>query len=117
MSIEVRRGDVISVNLNPIRGTETGGTRPCVIIQNDIGNTYSPHTIIAVITRQKEIKKKYPTDVWVKKDDGGLEKDSIIQCDQIRTIDKKRIIEKYGFFDTAIMEEIDKSIKISLALT
>lgn len=117
MSIEIRRGDVISVDLDPVKGSETGGTRPCLVMQNDIGNTYSPVTIIAVITRQKEIKKKYPTDVWVKKGDGGLEKDSIIQCDQIRTIDKKRIIEKYGCFDTAIMEEIDKSIKISLDLT
>lgn len=116
MSIEVRRGDVILVDLEPIIGSEKGKTRPCVIIQNDIGNKYSLLTIVAVITKQKEIDKKYPTDVWVNKGAGGLDNDSIIQCDQIRTIDKKRIIKKYGNFDNTITEDIDKSIKISLDL-
>jgi len=117
VSIEVRRRDVILVNLDPVEGSEKGRTRPCVVIQNDTGNKYSPLTIVAVITSQQEIDKKYPTDVWVNKGDGGLDNDSIVQCDQIRTIDKKRIIKKYGRFDTEIMEEIDESIKISLALT
>lgn len=116
MSIEVRRGDVILIDLEPIIGSEKGKTRPCVIIQNDIGNKYSPLTIVAVITKQKEIDKKYPTDVWVNKGAGGLDNDGIIQCDQIRTIDKKRIIKKYGSFDNTITEDIDKSIKISLDL-
>jgi len=117
MGTEIRRGDVILVNLEPIIGSEKGKTRPCVIIQNDIGNKYSPLTIVAVITRQKEIDKKYPTDVWVNKGAGDLDNDSIIQCDQIKTIDKIRIIKKYGSFDKKIMKDIDKSIKISLDLT
>ena len=112
----LRRGDVILVDLNPIIGKEKGETRSSVVIQNDVGNTYSPLTIIAVITSQKEIAKKYPTDVWVKKGRGGLEKDSIVQCDQIRTIDKRRIVAKFGAFDSDTMADIDRSIKISLSL-
>ncbi len=117
MGIEVRRGDVIEVDLDPVMGSETGKTRPCIVIQNDMGNMHSTCTIVAIITSKKVINKKYPTHIWVNKGDGGLKNDSIIQCEQIRTIDKSRIISKYGCFDTAIMEEIDKSIKISLALT
>jgi len=117
VSIEVKRGDVILVDLDSVEGSEKGLTRPCVVIQNDTGNKYSPLTIVAIITSQQEIDKEYPTDVWVNKGDGGLYNDSIVQCDQIRTIDKKRIIEKYGRFNTEIMEDIDESIKISLSLT
>ena len=117
MPKEIKRGDVILVDLNPVRGSETGKTRPCVIIQNDVGNKYSPVTIIAVITSQKELAEQYPTDVWVKKDSGGLDRDSIIQCDQIRTIDKKRIIKKFGGFDDAIMRDVNKAVKVSLDIT
>ena len=117
MPREIKRGDVVLVDLNPVKGSETGKTRPCVIIQNDIGNTYSPVTIIAVITSQKELAEQYPTDVWVNKDSGGLTRDSIIQCDQIRTIDKKRIIKKFGCFDDAIMKKVNKAVTISLAIT
>ena len=105
MDRELKRGDVIQVNLNP-----------CLIIQNDIGNKFSPLTIIAVITSQKGFDKKYPTDVWVEQGEGGLISPSIIQCNQIRTIDKNRIIKKFGCLDVPRMVEINKALKISLGL-
>ena len=116
MNPELKRGDVVVVDLEPIRGSETGKTRPCVVLQNDIGNKYSPVTIVAVITSQKEITKQYPTDVWINMGDGGLNKDSIIQCDQIRTITKERIKANLGHFPPTIMKDVNKALKISLGL-
>ena len=113
---ELKRGEIVLVDLNPARGAEKRKTRPCLIIQNDIGNKFSPLTIIAVITSQKEIKKKFPTDVWIGKGEGGLEHPSIIQCDQIKTIDKRRIIKKIGAVDISIMKEVDGALRISLDL-
>ena len=114
---KVKRGEIYWVDWGEGKGSEQSGLRPALIIQNDIGNTYSPVTIIAVITSQKELAEQYPTDVWVNKDSGGLTRDSIIQCDQIRTIDKKRIIKKFGCFDDAIMKKVNKAVTISLAIT
>ncbi|MBN2408427.1 MAG: type II toxin-antitoxin system PemK/MazF family toxin [Candidatus Aminicenantes bacterium] len=116
MEADLMRGDVVRVNLNPTIGSETGKVRPCVIIQNDVGNKYSPVTIVAVITSQKRLSKKYPVDVWVRKGEGGLDIPSIILGDQIRTVDKRRIVQKLGRMSDPIMEEVDKAIKISLAL-
>ncbi len=116
MKEELNRGDVVLVNLNPAKGAKKKKTRPCLIIQNDTGNRFSPLTIIAVITSQKEIDKKYPTDVWIEKGEGGLDYPSIIQSDQIRTIDKNRIIDKFGYLDASRMEEVNKALKISLDL-
>jgi mRNA interferase MazF len=114
---ELKRGEIVLVDLDPAEGAEKKKTRPCLIIQNDTGNKFSPLTIIAVITSQKEIDKKYPTDVWIDKGEGGLDSPSIIQCDQIRTIDKNRIIKKLGYLDTSRMDESDRALKISLDLT
>lgn len=116
MDIEIIRGDLVYVNLEPIIGSETGRKRPCVIIQNNIGNKYSPVTIVAIITSQKEISKKYPVDVWIDKGAGELNYASIVQCDQIRTIDKRRIIKKIGHLSDSVIQEIDEAIKISLEL-
>lgn len=113
---ELKRGDVVLVSLDPAKGAEKKKTRPCLIIQNNTGNKFSPLTIIAVITKQKEIDKKYPTDVWVDKGEGGLDYPSVIQCDQIRTIDKNRIIDKFGYLDAPRMEEVNWALKISLDL-
>ena len=110
------KGDTILADLEQVKGSETGKTRPCVIIQNNIGNKFSPTTIIAIITSQKEISKEYPTDVWVKKEKGGLNLDSIIQGDQIRTISKERIVKKLGHFDDVIIKKIDEAIRITLGL-
>jgi mRNA interferase MazF len=114
---EARRGDVFIVNLDPAKGAEKKKTRPCIVIQNDVGNRFSPLTIVAVITSQKDIKKKYPTDIWIDKGHGGLDYPSIIQCDQIRTIDKTRLLKKLGSLGSALMKEVAKALKISLDLT
>ncbi len=116
MSLELKRGETVLVDLNPARGAEKKKTRPCLVIQNDIGNRFSPLTIVAVITSQKEIDKQYPTDVWTTKGEGGLDYPSIIQCDQIRTIDKTRVIKKIGSLDPSRMKEVDQAIKVSLGL-
>ena len=105
------------MNLDPAIGAEKKKTRPCLIVQNDTGNKFSPLTIITVITSQKESKKKYPTDIWINKGEGGLNSPSIIQCNQIRTVDRNRIINKHGELDDSRMEEVNAALRISLDLT
>jgi mRNA interferase MazF len=111
------RGDVYLVNLDPIIGNEIGKARPAVIIQNDIGNKFSPVTIIAPITSIKEITKPLPIMISLENGEGGLNEASYVDCGQIRTIDKdKRLITKFGSLDKSKMNEIDKALKISLSL-
>jgi len=111
------RGDVYLVNLDPIIGKEIGKARPSVIIQNDIGNKFSPVTIIAPISSVKEIIKPLPIMILLKKGEGGLFEDSYVDCGQIRTIDKdQRLITKFGALDKSKMLEVDKALKISLSL-
>ena len=109
------RGEIVLANLEPVKGSEQGGTRPVLIIQNDIGNKFSTTTIIAPIT-SKIYTKEYPTNVLIKKEDSKLKLDSTILLNQIKTIDKKRIIKKIGVLDNFTMNKIDQAIKISLAL-
>lgn len=103
------------VDLECIKGSEQGGIRPCLIIQNDEGNKYSPLTIIAPIT-SKMFTREFPTNVFVSKEDSRLEKDSNILLNQIRTIDKRRLIKKLGSLDIGLMKKVDMAIKISLDL-
>lgn len=111
------RGDVYLVNLDPVIGKEIGKARPAVIIQNDIGNNFSPVTIIAPISTTKEITKPLPIMTFIKSGEGGLPDDSYVDCGQIRTIDKEgRLIKKLGSINQNKMSEINKSIKISLSL-
>ncbi len=111
------RGDVYLVNLDPIVGKEIGKSRPAVIIQNDIGNKFSPVTIIAPISSVKEITKPLPIMIYLEKGEGGLKEKSYADCGQIRTIDKEqRLITKFGSLDKIKMKEVDKAIKISLSL-
>ena len=111
------RGDVYLVNLDPTIGKEISKSRPAVIIQNDIGNKFSPVTIIAPISSVKEITKPLPIMIFLKKGEGGLSEDSYVDCGQIRTVDKgKRFIVKYGSLEKSKMMEIDKALKISLSL-
>ena len=111
------RGDVYLVNLDPIIGKEIGKARPSVVIQNNIGNKFSPVTIIAPISSVKEITKPLPIMILLEKGEGGLNEESYVDCGQIRTVDKdKRLITKYGSLDKSKMLEIDKAIKISLSL-
>lgn len=113
--VTILRGDLFYADLSPVIGSEQGGVRPVVIIQNDIGNKFSPTTIVAAITSVKN-KSSMPTHVNVGKDVGGLPKDSVILLEQIRTIDKKRLREKIGRMTDAKMKEIDKALGISVHL-
>ena len=115
-TIQVRRGEIYYADLDPVVGSETGKTRPVLIIQNDVGNLYSPTTIITVITEYSERKATYPICVAVCKD-VGLKKDSIVNLSQLRTIDKRRLIgPKLAELPDNLMEKVDTALKNSLAI-
>lgn len=111
----VKRGDIFYADLSPVVGSEQGGVRPVLVIQNNIGNKYSPTIIVAAITSQIN-KAKLPTHIEVNAKEYGLPKDSVLLMEQIRTIDKKRLREKIGRINKPMMKEIDESLKISLGL-
>ena len=111
----IRRGDVYLADLSPVQGSEQGGVRPVVIIQNDTGNKYSPAVIVAAITRRIN-KAKIPTNVEIEKKKYKLDKDSVILLEQIRTLDKKRLKEKLTFLSESKMIEVDNALDISLGL-
>ena len=114
--LKIARGDVFYASLDPVVGSETGKTRPVLIIQNDIGNRYSPTTIVAIITDYSAKKASYPICVAVGKSQ-GLPKESIINLSQIRTIDKKRLLEpKVATLTDDVMDAIDEALQKSLAL-
>lgn len=115
MSVTVRRGDVYYADLNPVIGSEQGGVRPVVIIQNDIGNKYSPTVIVAAIT-SKINKAKLPTHVEIKGNANNLEKDSVILLEQIRTIDKKRLQRQISHLDTEVINKVNGALGISVGL-
>jgi mRNA interferase MazF len=110
------RGTVLEINLDPVVGSEADKSRPCVVVQNDIGNRYSPITIVVAITGAENVARKYPVDVSVAKGEGGLTKDSIIQCNQIRSVDEKQFVRTLGRLSSQTMDQVDKALKISLAL-
>ena len=113
--VEIKRGSIFLANLEPVQGSEQGGIRPVLILQNDTSNKHSPITIIAAIT-SKEFNKEFPTNVLVSKTDSGLNKDSTILFNQIKTIDKSRILKKIISLDQFLMSQVDMAIKISLGL-
>lgn len=113
--MSVKRGDIYYADLSPVVGSEQGGLRPVLIVQNDVGNKYSPTVIAAAITSQIA-KTKLPTHIDVYADNYGLAKDSVILLEQIRTIDKKRLKEKMGHLDNALMSRVDDAISISFGL-
>ncbi len=115
MSLTVKRGDIYYADLSPVIGSEQGGVRPVLVIQNDVGNKYSPTVIVAAITSQIN-KAKMPTHIEICADDYGLNKDSVILLEQIRTIDKKRLKEKTGHADDELLMQIGHGLKISLGL-
>jgi len=110
-----RRGAIYYADLSPVIGSEQGGIRPVVVIQNNIGNYYSPTVIIAAITTQIT-RTKIPTHVEIKAELSGLKKDSIIMLEQIRTIDKKRLTEKVSQLDSWKMRQIDHALRVSTGL-
>lgn len=111
----VKRGDVYFADLSPVVGSEQGGVRPVLVIQNDIGNRFSPTVIIAAITAQIQ-KAKLPTHVEIDAKRYGFERDSVILLEQIRTIDKQRLTDKITHLDDEMMEKVDESLQISLGL-
>ncbi len=113
---KVVRGTVLDIQLDPTVGHETAKTRPCVVIQNDIGNAHSPVTIVAVITGAENVRKLYPVNVRVPQGEGGLTKDSVILCDQIRSVDERRFGTIHGVLTDATMKNVDAALKISLGL-
>lgn len=111
----VKRGDVFFADLSPVVGSEQGGTRPVLIIQNDIGNRFSPTVIIAAITAQIQ-KAKLPTHVEIDAKKYGFERDSVILLEQLRTIDKSRLTDRITQLDAKLMQEVDIALNISLGL-
>lgn len=111
----VKRGDVFFADLSPVIGSEQGGTRPVLIIQNDIGNRFSPTVIIAAITAQIQ-KAKLPTHVEIDAKKYGFERDSVILLEQLRTIDKSRLTDRITHLDEELMEKVDIALEISLGL-
>jgi mRNA interferase MazF len=111
----VKRGDVFYADLSPVVGSEQGGVRPVLVIQNDIGNRFSPTVIIAAITAQIQ-KAKLPTHVEIEAKIHGMERDSVILMEQIRTIDKQRLTDKITHLDDETMRKVDEALQISVGL-
>ena len=115
VKLTVKRGDIYYADLSPVVGSEQGGLRPVLIVQNDIGNKYSPTVIAAAITSRLG-KAKLPTHIDVYAERFGLVKDSVILLEQIRTIDKTRLREKMGHIDDVLMQKVNNAITISFGL-
>ena len=115
MDTNVKRGDIFYADLSPVVGSEQGGTRPVLIVQNDTGNKHSPTVIAAAITSQTG-KAKLPTHISLTGRDVGLSKDSIVLLEQIRTIDKRRLREHMGRLDDELMNRVDSAIAVSFGL-
>lgn len=111
----VKRGDIYYADLRPVVGSEQGGVRPVLIIQNDVGNRHSPTVICAAITSRMN-KAKLPTHIEIFADQYEIEKDSVILLEQLRTIDKKRLKDKVCHLDSAMMAKVNRALKISLEL-
>ncbi len=113
--MNIKRGDIFYADLSPVVGSEQGGIRPVLIVQNDVGNKYSPTVIAAAITSQ-QFKSKMPTHINVNASVCGLSKDSIVLLEQIRTLDKKRLREKMGNLPETDMDRIDDALSVSIGL-
>ena len=111
----VHRGDIYYADLSPVVGSEQGGMRPVLIVQNDVGNRFSPTVIAAAITSQKD-KTKLPTHIRLQASGSGLAKDSIVLLEQIRTLDKQRLKERMGRLDPASMDRVDRALQVSFGL-
>lgn len=114
--MEVVRGDIYYADLSPVVGSEQGGVRPVLVVQNDVGNKYSPTVIIAAITSQLT-KAKLPTHIELDKNKYNLMKDSVVLLEQLRTLDKRRLKEKITQIDENTMKKVDIAIMISLGIT
>lgn len=115
ITLNVRRGDIYYADLSPVVGSEQGGVRPVLIVQNDVGNRFSPTVIAAAITSQKD-KARLPTHIQLNSTGSGLARDSIVLLEQIRTIDKRRLKEHMGRLDEQSMNRINQALEISFGL-
>jgi mRNA interferase MazF len=113
--MSVKRGDIFYADLSPVVGSEQGGLRPVLIIQNDIGNRYSPTVIAAAITSRLS-KTHLPTHIDIYAEKAGLSKDSVILLEQVRTLDKRRLKEKMGHLDDDVMQVVNSAIAVSFGL-
>ena len=113
--MSVKRGEIYYADLSPVVGSEQGGIRPVLIVQNDVGNRHSPTVIAAAITSQRD-KSRLPTHIEVSADTCGLSKDSVVLLEQIRTIDKSRLRERMGKLDDNTMTKVDNAIAVSFGL-
>lgn len=113
MDFQVRRGEIYFADLSPVVGSEQGGTRPVLVIQNDVGNKYSPTVIVSAITSQLT-KAKLPTHIALSAENDSLPKNSVVLLEQIRTLDKRRLKEKITSLDDQKMKEVNRAILISL---
>ncbi|MFY9198054.1 MAG: type II toxin-antitoxin system PemK/MazF family toxin [Acutalibacteraceae bacterium] len=111
----VKRGDIYYADLSPVVGSEQGGVRPVLIVQNDVGNKFSPTVIAAAITSQK-YKTNLPTHIQVNADECGLARDSIVLLEQVRTLDKKRLKERMGTLAADDMDRINQALSVSFGL-
>lgn len=111
----VRRGEIYYADLSPVVGSEQGGMRPVLIVQNDVGNRYSPTVIAAAITSQQN-KARLPTHIEIEARTYGLSKNSVVLLEQVRTLDKRRLRERMGCLDEKVMQRVDGAIAISLGL-
>ena len=114
-ALNIRRGDIYYADLSPVVGSEQGGIRPVLIVQNNVGNRYSPTVIAAAITSQQS-KAKMPTHIPLHANTSGLTKDSVVLLEQVRTIDKRRLREHMGHADEALMDQINNAIAVSFGL-
>jgi mRNA interferase MazF len=114
-AVNIKRGDIYYADLSPVVGSEQGGVRPVLIIQNDIGNRYSPTVIAAAIT-SRSTKANLPTHIRLMANESGLAKDSVVLLEQIRTIDKRRLKERMGSLDLGEMGKVDEALSISFGL-
>lgn len=115
LKMSVKRGDIYYADLSPVVGSEQGGLRPVLIIQNDVGNKYSPTVIAAAITSRLG-KTRLPTHIDIYADKVGLAKDSVVLLEQVRTLDKRRLKEKMGHLDDRLMTEVNNAIAVSFGL-
>ena len=110
----VKKGDLFFADLSPVIGSEQGGVRPVLVVQNDVGNKYSPTIIVAAVTSQT--KTKLPTHVRLEATQGGLSKDSVVLLEQLRTIDKQRLKERIGTLSESQLPDVEKALSVSLGI-
>lgn len=113
--MSIKKGDLYFADLSPVMGSEQGGIRPVLVVQNDVGNKYSPTIIVAAITSRRN-KADLPTHVELAADENGLSKNSVVLLEQLRTIDKKRLKERIGTIDRTRLPEVNEALSVSLGI-